>query len=273
MEHSGRRNVGKLIRDLQRRKARERRGLVLAEGRRLVEDALGAGAPVVALLVAEDAAEAEGAGRLIALATERRADVEFVPRKAFDELANTETPTGMLAVVEWEPLALDRLPDPASGAQAHGRTGAPGTVALVLDAVQDPGNVGTMIRTAHALGAWCTIALDGTADVRGPKVLRGAMGSHFRHPVAEADWDGFQTWAARENVATYVAAADGAPADTVRRSAGPSALVVGSEGHGVREAWSGFEHRRIAVPMRGDAESLNAAVAAGILLHELLRAR
>lgn len=264
--------MGKLIRDLQRRKARERRGLVLAEGRRLVEDALGAGAPVVALLVAEDAAEAEGAARLVALATERRADVEYVPRKAFDDLADTETPTGMLAVVEWEPLTLERLPDPGTGARAHGRTDAQGAVALVLDAVQDPGNVGTMIRTAHALGAWCTIALDGTADVRGPKVLRGAMGSHFRHPVAEADWDAFQTWAARQDLAVLVAAAEGGPVP-VPRPPSPVALVVGSEGRGVRDAWSGLEHRRVAIAMRAGAESLNAAVAAGILLHELLRAR
>ncbi len=255
--------MGKLIRDLRRRKARERRGLVLAEGRRLVEDALEAGAGVVALLVAEDAAGTDGAGRLIAKATERKADVEYVPRQAFDDLADTETPSGMLAVVAWEPLPLDRVPAPGPGSP----------VALVLDGIQDPGNVGTMIRTAHALGAWCTIALDGTADVRGPKVLRGAMGSHFRHPIAEADWEAFQTWASRENLATYVAAADGSPVDAVRRSVGPSVLVVGSEGHGVREAWSGFEHRRVAIPMRAGAESLNAAVAAGILLHELLRVR
>jgi len=259
--HSDRRNVGKLVRDLQRRKARERRGLLLAEGRRLVEDALGAGAKVVALLVAEDAAAAEGAGRLVALATERRADVEIVTRAAFDELADTETPSGMLAVVEWEPLVLDRLPAPP-----------PGALALVLDGVQDPGNVGTMIRTAHALGAWCTIALDGTADVRGPKVVRGAMGSHFRHPVAEADWDAFAAWATRDDVAILVAAADGAGAP-VPPSPGPRALVVGSEGHGVRDGWSGLEHRRVAIPMPGSAESLNAAVAAGILLYELLRAR
>jgi len=260
-DHPGRRNVGKLVRDLQRRKARERRGFVLAEGRRLVEDALASGAKVVALLASEDAAEADGARRLLALAAERRADVEVVPRAAFDDLADTETPTGMLAVVEWEPLALDRLPPPR-----------PDALALVLDGVQDPGNVGTMIRTSHALGAWCTIALDGTADVRGPKVLRGAMGSHFRHPVAEADWDVFAAWAVRQDVAVLLAAADGASV-TEGRNRGPRALVVGSEGRGVRDGWSGLEHRRVSIPMPGAAESLNAAVAAGILLYELLRVR
>jgi len=215
----------------------------------------------VALLVSDDAARVEGAERLMAVATDRRASVEVVPRGDFDALADTETPSGMLAVVAWEPLTLDQLPSPAAGA-----------VALVLDAVQDPGNVGTMIRTAHALGAWCTIALDGTADVRGPKVLRGAMGSHFRHPVGEAGWDAFAVWAVREEVAVLVAAADGGAPPT---GAAPRwrALVVGSEGHGARDAWSDFEHRRIAIPMPGSAESLNAAVAAGILLYELLRVR
>jgi TrmH family RNA methyltransferase len=260
-EYSSQRNVGKLIRDLRRRKARERRGFVLAEGRRLVEDALEAGARTIALLVADDAAQQEGAGRLMALAADRKADVEIVPRAAFDDLAETETPSGMLAVVAWEPLSLGLLPAPG-----------PGALALVLDGAQDPGNVGTMIRTAHALGAWCTIALDGTADVRGPKVVRGAMGSHFRHPVAEADWDAFAAWATRLDVAVLVAAADGAP-PTVMPSPRPCALVIGSEGHGVRDRWSGLEHRRVAIPMPGTAESLNAAVAAGILLYELLRVR
>ena len=248
------------MRDLQRRKARERRGLLIAEGRRLVEDALGSGARLIAVLAADTAARELEVERLLGAAAARQAATEVVPRKDFDDLADTETPSGVLAVVEWEPLALERLPAPPAGG-----------VALVIDGVQDPGNVGTMIRTAHALGAWCTIALDGTADVRNPKVVRAAMGSTFRHPVAEASWDAFATWADRQDIAILVSAADGTPAGASHLTPHTSALVVGSEGHGVRAAWSGLEHRRIAIPMPGGAESLNAAVAAGILLHELLR--
>ena len=250
------RDVLKLVRDLQRRKARERRSLVVLEGRRLVEDALAGGARIEALLLAADA-DAEALG---ARAQAAGIDMQSIPRRDFDTVADTETPGGVIAVAQWEPLALDKLPAPG-----------PRAVALVLDAVQDPGNVGTMIRTAHALGAWCTIALDGTADARSPKVLRGAMGSHFRHPVAAASFDEFATFARTRQLDVTLAAAAGAAGTTASDRAAPIALVVGSEGHGVREAWKGVPHRRVAIPMRAGAESLNAAVAAGILLFELLR--
>ena len=253
------RDVLKLVRDLQRRKARERRSLVLLEGWRLVEDAMGAGAKVVALLAAEGA-EADG---LIARASAAGIDAQTVPRRDFDAVAGTETPGGVIAVAEWEPLTLEALPAPRGGA----------AVALVLDAVQDPGNVGTMIRTAHALGAWCTIALDGTVDVCNPKVLRGAMGSHFRHPVATADFADVTAFLRAGPVDVCLAATDGAPMGGAAPPAisGKVALVVGSEGHGVRPAWTDLPHRRVSIPMRPGAESLNAAVAAAILLFELMR--
>ena len=253
------RNVIRLVRDLQRRKARERRDMVVLEGRRLVEDALAGGARIVGLLVSDHAAAGASTTPLLDQARQAGIPSEIVPRQDFDELADTETPSGVLAVAEWQPLALDQLPKP--GARA---------VMLVIDAVQDPGNVGTMIRTAHALGAWCTVALDGSADVRGQKVLRGAMGSHFRHPVAEASFDDFAKLARSRNMPVFLAAADGSPFP-FPPSPFPAAVVVGSEGHGVREAWSTVATRRIAVRMQPGAESLNAAVAAGILMHELLR--
>ncbi|MFI5279500.1 MAG: TrmH family RNA methyltransferase, partial [Gemmatimonadales bacterium] len=229
------RDVLKLVRDLQRRKARERRSLVILEGWRLVEDAMGAGAKVVALLAAEGA-EADA---LITRASAAGIDLQTVPRRDFDAVAGTETPGGVIAVAEWEPLTLETLPAPKGAA-----------VALVLDAVQDPGNVGTMIRTAHALGAWCTIALDGTVDVRNPKVLRGAMGSHFRHPVATADFADLATFVRAGAIDVCLAATDGTPVGGAAPppAAGRVALVVGSEGHGVRPAWTDLPHRRVSIP-------------------------
>jgi TrmH family RNA methyltransferase len=249
MARSETRNILKLVRDLQRRKARERRGLVVLEGRRLVEDAARAGAALEALLVAEDAAADFAAAVGVPL--------QSVPRRDFDAVADTDTPGGVLAVARWEPRALATLARPRAG-----------TVLLVLDAVQDPGNVGTIIRTAHALGAAATIALDGTADVRSPKVLRSAMGSHFRHAVVETSFGELVAWIGT-GARVLIAAADGVPA-APGGDAG-TVLVVGSEARGARAEWTSHAHRRVAVPMRGDAESLNAAVAAGILLFELLR--
>ncbi len=258
MSAPGSRNIGKLIRDLQRRKARERRGAIVAEGRTLVEDALAGGAALLGVLVAEDVAVGVGR-RLLELAERRAIPADIVPRREFDAMADTETPSGVLAAVEWAPLALDAVP-PAP----------PGSVALVLDGVQDPGNVGTMLRTAHALGAWCTIALDGTADVRAPKVVRGAMGAHFRHPIAEAAFADFVAFAAQRQLQLCVAVQDGAPLAKPRERE-RLALVVGSEGRGVREGWTAHQPRRVTIPMQGGADSLNAAVAAGILLYELTR--
>ncbi len=232
--------------------------MVVIEGRRLVEDALEAGAAVIGLVAAADVASA--AEPVIARALALGVPVETLTQKEFDELADTETPSGLMAVVEWAPATIEGLGAPG-----------PGGLLLVLDAVQDPGNVGTMIRTAHALGAWATVALDGTADVRGPKVLRASMGSAFRHRVAEGAWSAFLDYAVHHQVALLLAVQDGEPAD--RRVPRPphGALVVGSEGHGVRADWSSHPHRRISVPMRPGAESLNAAMAAGILLYELTR--
>ncbi len=233
---------------------------MVAEGRRLVEDALAAGASVQALLVADDAAAGQAA-TLLEEAARRGLKAEVTTRRDFNALADTETPSGVLAVIDWQPLSLAQVHPPDVGRRR----------ALVIDGVQDPGNVGTMIRTAFALGAWLTVALDGTADVRGPKAVRGSMGAVFRHQVATATFEEWQAYASRARLAVWVAAAAGEPLDALPPQPGSLALVVGNEGQGVRAAWREHEHRTVTIPMRAGAESLNAAVAAGILLWALSR--
>ena len=233
---------------------------MVAEGRRLVEDALAAGASVQALLVADDAAAGQAA-TLLQEAARRGLKAAVTTRRDFNALADTETPSGVLAVIDWQPLSLAQVQPPDVGRRR----------ALVIDGVQDPGNVGTMIRTAFALGAWLTVALDGTADVRGPKAVRGSMGAVFRHQVATATFEEWQEYASRERIVVWVAAAAGEPLDALAPQPGSLALVVGNEGQGVRAAWREHEHRTVTIPMRAGAESLNAAVASGILLWELSR--
>ncbi len=249
------------IRDLRRRKGRERRGLALAEGVRLVEEALAAGVPMRGAVVSP-ALEGTSRGKSLKSAlAERGIRLVEVDAGELDQLSDTEQPQGIVAVIEPRDWSLDQVPV------------APGSVVLVLDAVQDPGNVGTMLRTALALGAAGLVALTGTAELANPKVLRGSMGALFRLPSVATTPEEFLSWIAQRGLELWVTAADGEP---LRRSHGSPrhsglALVVGNEGAGVSPRLQAAARRRVAVPLAPGVESLNVAVAAGILLHEVTR--
>ena len=247
------------IRDLARRRGRERRGLALAEGVRLVEEALAADVPVHGAAVSP-ALEASPRGQALKLAlAERGVRLAEVSPAELDALADTEHPQGVVAVVAPRVWTLDELPTPS------------GAVVLVLDAVQDPGNVGTMLRTALGLGASGVVALKGTAELANPKVLRGSMGASFRLPAVAAEGGALLAWAKARGVELWVAAADGDVVPGRGSSRPPVALVVGNEGAGVTPALAAAAVRRIAIRMAPGVESLNVAVAAGILLHEVMR--
>lgn len=252
-------NLVSLVRDLQRRKGRRRRGLAVAEGVRLVEDAVAAGVRLEGVVAANDLdTTPRGAALLDSLAA-HDVPVETVTPRVLEQLADTETPQGVIAVLtppRWE--LKDIKPSP----------GAP---VLVLDGVQDPGNVGTLIRTAFALGAGGALLLPGTAEPSNPKVIRSAMGATFRLPWASADEGTFAHWVREMDAAVWVTAADGLP---VRRLQTPErlALVVGNEGAGVSAGIRKLARTSVAVPLARGAESLNVAVAAGIILFEVGRA-
>ncbi len=258
-------NLQTTVRDLQRRKARGRRGLAVLEGVRLVEEALAAGLEFKGALVSPDLARTTRGQALVADLAGHAVAVEEVGARTFGQLAGTETPQGILAVVApriW--TVADISP-------------APGSAVLVVDGVQDPGNLGTLIRTAHALGAAATIVLRGTADPMNAKALRGAMGATFRHPVVPLDDAPFIAWARQRGLTLWAAAVDGVPlaraldASTDREEL--IAVIVGNEGAGIRPQLNAISAQRVAIPLARGAESLNVAVAAGILLYEVLRGR
>jgi TrmH family RNA methyltransferase len=239
---------------------------------RLVEEALAAGVTLRGALVAPDLARTARGTALVEELERHAVGVEEIGARAFAQLADTESPQGIIAVIEprrW--TANDFVP-------------RPGAVALVIDGVQDPGNVGTLIRTAHALGAAGTVVLRGTADPTSPKALRAAMGATFRHPVVLLDDAAFIAWARGHGVTLWAAAADGTPlfralgrgsgkGDEGRRDGGPIAVIVGNEGAGIRPQLNAVAAQRVAIPLAQGAESLNVAVAAGILLYEVTRGR
>lgn len=243
-----------LARDLKRRKARERHGLFVAEGTRTVEALLASALSVRGVLVTATA------DALLAPLRER-CDARAVPWLVVSEAdlasaADTDAPQGIVAIAQIPRPTLESLP--------------PAGDMVLLDAVQDPGNVGTIVRTAHALGATATLALPGTVDLWNAKVVRSAMGALFTHPVIALTWEDADRWLTREGMALWAAAADG-EAISVAVSGRPArvALVVANEGAGVSAQVAARASRLVAIPMVAGAESLNVAVAAGILLYLL----
>lgn len=233
----------------------------MVEGVRLVEEALAAEVPIKGAVIAADL-ERTARGASLREELERHAvPIEAVSARVFAPLADTDTPQGIVVVIEPRRWTIEDLKVDDDG------------VVQVIDGVQDPGNVGTLLRTAHGLGANGTIALRGTADILGPKTLRAAMGANFRHPVVSLDDPAFITWARTHDVTLWATAADGMPIGKIKRGAGPVGVIVGNEGAGIRPALNAVAAQRVAIPMAGGAESLNVAVAAGILLYEVLRGR
>lgn len=243
-----------LVMRLHRSKTRAREGLVLIEGVRAVIDALEAGVkPRFAVLSPRGLTL--GGDPLAAALRDHSIEAEEVSDQEFDQLAATETGQGVLMV------AVE--PDDASARLGSFRR------IVVLDAIQDPGNVGTLIRTAAALGADAVVALDGTADPWSAKAVRSAAGAAFRIPITRMAWSDFDArWPGR------VLIADGAGQDISTAPVeldGPWALAIGSEGHGPRPELAERADLKLAIPLAAGVESLNAGVAGAILLFALLQ--
>lgn len=251
----------RLLGGLARRRNRQREGLFLAEGPRVVADLLASSLEPTLVVVSSTFADTpEGAAFLASVG--ESAPVRTAAARTMRDIARTETPQGVLAAARIPETALASLPDDAR------------SVALVLDGVQDPGNAGTLVRTAEALGAAGIVALDGTVDLWSPKVVRAAAGALFRLPVVRADAGALLAWAREADATVYAADAGGEDVRGVApRGTGPSLLVVGNEGAGVGAEIRAAASARLGVPQRPGAESLNVAAAGAILLWELLGRR
>jgi RNA methyltransferase, TrmH family len=248
----------RLLRSLRQRKTREAEGLFLVEGVRAAEDLAASALPVRFALAASTLGDGPRGRALLDVLAKKGVTVHETTERELAALADTETPQGILAVAPIPSAGLDRL-----------RVDAEPAVVVVLDAVQDPGNFGTLARTAEALGAVGLVALPGTVDPWNPKSVRAAMGSTFRLPVVPADWEALSPWLSSRGFATLAAAAGGEPLGEPRPAR--AALVLGNEGAGISEDTRARADRVVGIPIRGRAESLNVAAAGAILLYELLR--
>jgi TrmH family RNA methyltransferase len=246
-----------LIERLKTRKGRPREGLVLVEGVRAAAAALAGGADVRFVVRSPRLLESEPGRALAAALSERGSEAHEVDDADLADLSDTEHPQGVLCVCAEPSLDLVQLRD-------HD----PSTL-LLLDGVQDPGNLGTLIRAAQAFGVDAVIVLDGSVDPWNPKAVRAAAGANFHVRVARTPWSEAGPWL--EERGTEILAADPDGDDVRSLEPGPSwALVVGNEGAGLREEVVAAAAKRVSIPMPGDAESLNAGVAGSILLYGLL---
>ncbi len=245
-----------LARDLGRRKARERDRLFVAEGIRAVEELVRSPLRIRGVLTAPQLKDTPRGAALIEALAGRADEVVGVSDRDFGSAAQTESPQGVLAVAEFPPTDLSGIPmDPRSRL-------------LILDAVQDPGNVGTIVRTAAALGVSATIALPGTVDLWNAKVVRSAMGAQFHHPAFRSTWEELDPFLSANAIAVWGADGAGAPPDSARPP-GRLALVLGNEGAGLRDDARRRCVELVGLPVSDAVESLNVAVAAGILIYAL----
>jgi len=243
----------KLVRALLGR-AKERReaDAFVAEGVRLVEEAVNADWKFQFALYSDGLSERgrDLVNKLIA----HHIDVEEVSGDLLQKLSDTETPQGVLAVLEFTDLPLPDSPN----------------FVLIPDQIRDPGNLGTLLRTAAATGVQAILLPPETTDPFAPKVLRAGMGAHFRLPTHSMLWDEIE--AQTKGLQIHLADMDGTSCwETDLRL--PLALIVGGEAEGASEEARKLATQKISIPMAGNVESLNAGVAGSVLMFEVVRQR
>ncbi len=250
----------KRFRLLADRRHRRREGAFVVQGVQPVWQAVEAGADIEVLIVAPDLLTLPAARQMVAAQEQRGRRVVRVPAALFARLAGRDGPGGLAAIVTIAPSPL------------AGLTVAPGSVFMALHEVGNPGNLGAIVRTASAAGAGGVILVGACADPHDPAAVKASMGAIFSVPVAAAaDAAEFFDWAAAAAVRVAVTSARGAATLWESPLPLPAVLLLGSEGAGLPADLLARGDLQLRIPMTGTAESLNLAVAAGILLYETVR--
>lgn len=251
----------KLVKGLAQRKERRKHGLFVIEGLRFVEEAVCADVPLVKVYFTGHMRQSERGEQLIAKLLKQGIAVQEVAPQVLEKMADTEQPQGILATVAMLKPVLASV----QGVQPF---------ILVCDKIQDPGNLGTIIRTADAAGVHAIFTTTGTVDIYNTKVLRSTMGSIFHLPIfTEMSADSVMEILIERGIipigTTLTAPHWHFDTDLVR----PIALWMGSEATGIEDRVIARLAERIKIPMPGQSESLNVAVAASVLMFECVRQR
>lgn len=242
----------KLAHNLQRRaKLRRQERKIVLEGTRLIQDALAVGYRPQYVLYDQETADYH----LIAQLQEQNVKLHMTNAEIIAHVSDTQQPQGLIAVFG---MPMPKLPDDPQRI-------------VILDAIREPGNMGTILRTAGAAGVQLVLLAPGCVDPYNPKVVRSAMGAHFRVPLIEPTWGEMATYTQPLNV--YFATGDGDLSYSDVDWTQPWALVIGNEAHGVGKAAQKLSGQTVMIPMAMQTESLNAAVATGVILFEAQRQR
>jgi len=238
--------------------------LIFVEGLRLAEEALRSGLSIEAVIYSEEIARKERAALLINQLGAASQKVASVSEKLLESISYTKTPQGIVVLAS----------RPASDKATFQEKQPASPFLVILHGINNPVNVGAILRTAEAAGVTGAIATANTSNAFSPKALRGAMGSAFRLPIwVGANFDDLIAWCSASGIRTFSTAAAGAKSYTEVDWSGPCALIVGPESTGLSPAEIAAADEAVRIPMQGAVESLNVAVATGIILYEANRQR
>lgn len=248
------------IKKLDRKRNRWKENKFIIEGIKLIEEAILEGVRLYSIIFSESFSNLDEFDEIVSK-LDKNIEKYIVTDSIFNEITDTETPQGVLGVIGFNSISLDEI------------TNIEKPVLLFLDGLQDPGNLGTIIRTADAFNIDGIILGEGTVDPYNPKVVRATMGSIFRTKMYSSKnndecIEHFRT----KNIKIISTDLNGDLLDS-KDIIGGSIFVIGNESKGVSEKILGVSDRNIRIPMPGNAESLNAGVAASIIMYEAMKSR
>ena len=246
---------------LRDRRHRDRQGLMLIEGTRELARALDNGVPISQLFVCQELFPGETHQTLVPRAVENGGQVLNVSPTVFAKMAYREHPDGLLAVARQPKWSLDDF-----------QLG-PCPLIVVAVGLEKPGNLGSILRSVDAAGADGIIVCGGQTDPANPNVVRASIGTLFSVQVAQADSREILQWLQERNVRIFAASPHAADEYTQIDLRNPCAILVGTEHSGLSDEWMASAHACVRIPMQGQADSLNVAMATTILLFEAIRQR
>ena len=255
------RSVKEVIQLNQKAKVRNKQGIFVAEGVKMFAEA-----PEDRIYRVYLAQRAEAELRNLYGAKLNKFSVEIVADDVFDKMSDTKTPQGILCLVKQFSYGIEEL--------LTNRERNRASLFILLEDLQDPGNLGTVFRTGEGVGVDGIIMSSQTVDIYNPKTIRSTMGSIYRVPFLYTDdLQGTICELQKHGICVYAAHLDGAKHYDEYDYCHGTAFLVGNEGNGLKAETAGCADERIRIPMEGRVESLNAAVASSILLYEAYRQR